>query len=293
MVKKIENLINESISAMNKVKDKNPLTICITNAVTINDCANAILAIGASPAMTDYKEDIGELVKISDVLVVNFGMLSDEKIEGIRTACKVAKESKVPIVIDPVAVGITENRNKLMLELIKNYEITAIRGNMSEIKAIAKLLELKEMENVEKNIAKGVDASENDAITKNTLKENSNIVKALSKKTKSIIISSGAIDIISNGEEVYGIENGDIMMTQITGCGCVLTSIIGSSIGSNNPLVGAISATLAMGIAGEKAREFVDKNNSGTGTFRTKLIDYLYLLDDEMFKKNENIYSIE
>ena len=292
MIKKSESMSIKITQAIKNVKSEAPLVTCITNAVTINDCANAILAIGASPAMTDYKEDVGELVKVSDALVINFGMLGEEKIEGIRSSCKVAKESKVPIVVDPVAVGITENRNKLILELIENYEIAAVRGNISEIKAIANLLKIEEMKNVTNNSAKGVDASKNDIVSEKNLDENYNIVEGLAKKINTVIIASGPIDIISNGKESYIIQNGDLMMSKITGSGCMLTSIVGAFSGANDPFIAGIAGTIAMGIAGENAGNFVKAEGSGTGTFRTKLIDYLYLLNEEKISKEAKLYKI-
>ncbi|MDR0913129.1 MAG: hydroxyethylthiazole kinase [Methanobrevibacter sp.] len=285
-------LISEVISTVKKIKTENPLTICLTNAVTINDCANAILAINGSPAMTDYDKDIGDLVKIAKSLVINLGMLNDDKIKGIYEGCTVANQFNIPIVIDPVAVGVTTNRNELILDLIAKFDISAIRGNISEIKSIAKLLNLKEIEKLEINTAKGVDASENDLVNKNNLKQYTKIVEELSKYTNSVIIASGPIDIISNGKTSYAIENGDEMATKITGSGCMLTSIVGSYIGVSNPLTGAITGSLIMAIAEEQAKEYVDKDKSGTGTFRVKLIDYLSLMDDKTIKTYSRINNV-
>lgn len=288
-----ENLLNKIVSIMNKVKNENPLTICITNAVTINDCANAILAIDGSPAITDYSEDVGELITIAKALVINLGMLNDEKIKGIFKACDVATKIGLPIIIDPVAVGVTENRNKLIIKLIENYNINSIRGNISEIKAIAKLLNLDEIKNLESNLAKGVDANEKDIITQKNLKKNTSLIKSLAKKIDSVIVCSGPVDVISDGDEIYCIKNGDKLMTKITGSGCVLTSIIGSYIGSSNSIIGSITGTLVMGIAGEQAKEYIKKENSGTGTFRTKLIDYLSQMNEKTILEKNKIFKME
>lgn len=292
MFKKSENMSNEIIQAVQNVKSKIPLVNCITNAVTINDCANAILAIGGSPAMAEDMEDVCEFVKIANSLVINLGKLNKERVNVILKACSYATQLNKPIILDPVGVGITKFRDETTIELIKNYNIMAIRGNMSEIKAIAKLLKIKEMKNVINNTAKGVDVSEKDTISEKNLDENCNIVKGLAKTINAVIIASGPIDIISNGEHVYISQNGDPMMARITGSGCMLTSLVGAFFGANDPFIAGIAATITMGIAGENARNVTKANQAGPGTFRTSLIDYLYLLNKEKILNEAKLYKI-
>lgn len=267
-------MINEKLEklpiALEEVKEKNPLTICITNAVTINDCANAILAIGGSPAMAEDPIEIEEFIEIADALVINIGKISKDQIKGMKLAAKHATKTNTPIVIDPVGVGVTKARNELILDLLKE-NITAIRGNLTEIKTIANLLEIIE----ESNMVKGVDANENDMISDENLSDNVEIIKKLASELNTVIIASGETDIISDGEIAVAIENGDEMMSRITGAGCMLTSIVGSCVSASDDLDGSIFATVAMGIAGEKARIKVEEENLGTGSFRTYLIDYL------------------
>ncbi|MCC7552928.1 MAG: hydroxyethylthiazole kinase [Methanobacteriaceae archaeon] len=286
----MEQIADEIKNALENIKEKKPLTQCITNVVTVNDCANAVLAVGASPIMADDAEEVEEIVEIADTLVVNIGKLSETQIEAMNVACKYASKTKTPITIDPVGCGISNLRNKTTMDIINNYYVSVIRGNMSEIKAIGNLLEIKS-DNSEK--AKGVDANESDIITKENLKTNSLIVEKVSKKTNAVVIASGPIDIISDGEKTIAIENGDSMMERITGSGCMLSSIVGSFIGSSDTFNGSIAATLIMSIAGENAKKYVDEHNLGTGTFRSKLIDNLYKLDSEEIIEKGNIYTIE
>ncbi len=285
-------IIKESIEALKNVKDINPLTHCITNYVTINDCANAVLAIGGSPMMADDPEEVKEFVEIANALVINIGKMSQSQVEAMIIGSKHGKETNTPIVLDPVAVGVTNLRNNLVLELINKSKISVIRGNMSEIKAIARLIKLEEILSSIKAKSKGVDVSEDDEITKNNLKDNGIIVKALAKKLDTVIIASGAIDIISNGKITYACENGDELMPKITGSGCMLTSIIGTFCGANDPFIGGLSGTIAMGIAGEIAGQSVKKEKCGTGTFRVRLIDNLYNLDEKTIKENIKLYEI-
>lgn len=284
MINEIDLLYNLDETLTN-IKEKNALTHCITNSVTINDCANAVLAIGGSPFMAEDIEELKEVVTIADVLVINIGKLSKDQIEAMNVSSKVANETNTPIVLDPVGVGVTELRNRVTLNLIENYDIAAIRGNISEIKAIAKLVGVLD----ESNAAKGVDVNVDDMITEDNLKANADLICELSSKLNTVILASGPIDILSDGKTTIAIDNGDDMMPLITGSGCMLSAIVGSCIGGSNPFDGSLVAILAMNIAGEKARAKVDERDEGTGSFRAYLIDYLYKTNSETLINESNI----
>ena len=272
MINNIEDIKGNLKNSLENVRKNNPLTHCITNSVTINDCANAVLAIGGSPIMAEDEEEMEEVVEIADVLVINIGKLSKEQIKAMNVSAAHATKTNTPIVLDPVGAGISQLRNNTIKYLVENNNITAIRGNISEIKAIANIIGLLNTESA----AKGVDVSEDDIISRDNLEINGNLVKELAKKLDTIVIASGPLDIISNGETIVVLDNGDEMMPLITGSGCMLTSIVGSCVAVNDPFEGSILASIAMSLAGEKAREKVDENNLGTGSFRTFIIDYLY-----------------
>ena len=261
-------LLNNIEKNLTKIKQKNALTHCITNSVTINDCANAILAIGGSPFMAEDAEELEEVVSISDALVINIGKLSKTQIEAMEISCETANKTNTPIILDPVGVGVTQLRNKVTMDLIEKYNISAIRGNISEIKAIAKLANVLD----ESNAAKGVDVNEADIITPENLKANGEIICALASKLNTTILASGPIDILSDGKLTIAIDNGDEMMPLIT-----------------TPLEGCLVAILAMNIAGEKARAKVDEKDEGTGSFRAYLIDYLYQTNSTSLINKANI----
>ena len=274
-----EELLQKIPELLNEVKSKNPLTHCITNFVTVNDCANAVLAIGASPIMSEDIEEVAEVVSIADALVINIGKLSHEQVEAMKISSAQANKINTPVILDPVGVGISQLRNKVTLEIIENYKLAAIRGNITEIKTIAKLTGIIS----ESNTAKGVDVSESDIITQDNLNENADVISKLAAKLDTVILASGPI------ETTIAIDNGDEMMPYITGSGCMLSSIVGSCIGATNPLEGTMLAALLMTIAGEKARSKVDSENAGTGSFRAYLIDYLYKLDGQTLINKSNI----
>lgn len=280
-----ETLLDNIEKNLNDIRDKNALTHCITNSVTINDCANAVLAIGGSPFMAEDAEELEEVVTIADVVVINIGKLSKSQIESMKISAKKANETSTPIVLDPVGVGVTNLRNRTTMNLIENYDIAAIRGNITEIKAIAKLSGVLD----ESNTAKGVDVNADDIITEENLKDNAYLIKELASRLNTTILASGPIDILTDGETVISIDNGDDMMPLITGSGCMLSSIVGSCIAGSNPLEGSLIAILAMNLAGEKARAKVDERDEGTGSFRAYLIDYLYRTEAERLVNESNI----
>ena len=285
MINNEEKILENIGETLNDIQEKNPLTHCITNSVTINDCANAVLAIGGSPFMAEDAEELEEVVTIADALVINIGKLSKTQVEAMHISAKTANKTNTPIVLDPVGVGVTELRNRTTMNLIENYQMTAIRGNISEIKAIAKLSGVID----ENNAAKGVDVNIDDIITEENLAANGEIIKELASKLNTTILASGPIDILSDGETTISIDNGDDMMPLITGSGCMLSSIVGSCVGGSTPLEGSLVAILAMNIAGEKARAKVDANDEGTGSFRAYLIDYLYKTNAESLVNESNI----
>lgn len=285
MINTIEEIKERLPETLKNVRKNVPVTHCITNSVTINDCANAVLAIGGSPIMAEDSDEIEEIVEIASVVVINIGKLSEEQLEAMEISCKYANKTNTPIVIDPVGAGISALRNNTIKNLVENYKITAIRGNISEIKAIANIIGLTETESA----AKGVDVNDDDIITRNNLDTNGNLVKELAEKLNTVIIASGPLDIISDGETIVVLDNGDEMMPLITGSGCMLTSIVGSCVANNDAFEGSILASLAMSLAGEKARAKVDSLDLGTGSFRAFLIDYLYKTNAESLINDSNM----
>ncbi|WP_406533045.1 hydroxyethylthiazole kinase [Methanobrevibacter sp.] len=285
MINSEKELLEKINQTVTQIKEKNPLTHCITNTVTINDCANASLAIGGSPIMAEDIEEVEEITTIASALVINIGTLTKLQIESMKLSAKTANKTDTPIILDPVGVGVSKLRNDTTIDLIENYDIATIRGNISEIKAIAKLTGLID----ENNTAKGVDVNIDDIITEENIEANGRIIKELAAKLNTTILASGPIDILSDGKTTVAIYNGDDMMPLITGSGCMLSTIVGSCVGGSSPLEGSLVAILAMNIAGEKARAKVDEKDEGTGSFRAYLIDYLYKTNAESLVSESKI----
>ena len=277
MINNENEILKKIPDTLNKFKTTTPLTQCITNFVTVNDCANAILALGGSPIMADDPQEVEEIVNIANALVINIGTVRKEQIEAMKLRSAQANKTNTPITIDPVGVGISKVRNDTTLDLIENYDVAAIRGNITEIKTISKLINIID----DTNTAKGVDVCDDDVITEENLKLNGEIIAKTAEKLNTVILASGPIDILSDGKTTIAIYGGDEMMPLITGSGCMLSSLVGSCAGAVDPFNGTLLAILAMNKAGEKARAKVDENNLGTGSFRTFLIDALYQTDAE------------
>jgi hydroxyethylthiazole kinase len=260
--------MTRKIDAIEQIVDairiKTPLVHNITNYVVMNSTANALLAIGASPIMAHAKEEVEDIVAISSSLVLNMGTLSDKWIDSMLLGAKKAKEINLPFVFDPVGVGASIYRTNTALKIIETATPTVIRGNASEILALAQLTT---------NI-KGVDST---IQTEDALEG----AFKLSKKLNNTIVISGAIDYIVTGDVVSKISNGSPLMPKVTGLGCTATAIIGACIAVEPDVHLASTAAMAiMGIAGDRA----DKLSKGPASFQVNFIDSLYLLTGEIVK---------
>lgn len=253
-----------------EIRKQKPLIHNITNYVVMNNTANALLAIGASPVMAHAVEEVADMVKIASALAVNIGTLSSHWIEGMKIAMSAAKEKGIPIVFDPVGVGATPFRNTTCEELLHLVNPTIIRGNPSEIMALAKLNE---------SNTKGVDSTESsDKALESAYK--------LSQYYKCVVSISGEVDYIVEGRTVAKVFNGSAMMPLVTGLGCTATSLTAAFAAVNRSyFAAALHAMAVMGIAGEIASEAA----LGTGTLQVEFIDALHLLEKEQIESRIKI----
>lgn len=279
-----EEVKKEIVEVIKAVRERKPLIECITNYVTIGDCANIVLAAGASPIMAEDRREIEEIVSVAGAVVLNIGTLQPETIETMVIAGKKANELGVPVVLDPVGVGATTLRNDTAALLCENIHFSVIRGNMSEIRALAGY----------GAATKGVDAGQNDAAKLEAIEESVKIVGGLARKLDCCVAATGGIDIVAYNGKAYVLDNGHAMMGDVTGTGCMCSSVVGAYCGGglHRPGVEALAAVLTMCIAGEKAFEYVDKGERGIGTFREKLFDYVYTIDKKDIDERGKIYEI-
>lgn len=263
---------------MQQVKEKEPLVQCITNFVTVNDCANILLSIGATPTMAMDCREVEEAVAKVSALVCNMGAI--EHLESMLLAGKEANRLHIPVVLDPVGAGGTTLRQEAASLLIQAVQFAAIRGNASEIKAIAGI----------HSRGRGVDAAKEDIISENSLQKDIEIFEELAKRIHTVVAVSGPIDVITNGEQTMLIRNGCPTMARITGSGCMLTTLMGAFCGANEEQIfeAAALAVAVMGIAGELAEEKRIQNKTGNATFRNALIDAIFNITAEQIKEKIN-----
>ena len=253
------------------VREREPLVQCITNFVTVNDCANIILAAGGSPSMADDVREAAEAVRGSAALVCNLGAIA--AVDAMVSAGKTANELGKPVVLDPVAAGNTALRRQESGRLLAGVKFAAIRGNASEIRALAR----------GELTGSGVDVSGEDAVTDATLPRTVETARLLAKQTGAVVAVSGPIDVVTDGGQTILLRNGCATMARITGSGCMLTSLLGAFCGADpgHPFEAACAAIAAMGVAGDLAEERRLRNGTGNATFRTDLIDAVFNLTEE------------
>lgn len=263
--------------SLEKVRISHPLVHNITNYVTVNDCANAILACGASPIMADDIGEVTEITSVCNALNINIGTLNERTVKSMLAAGKKAKELSHPVVLDPVGAGASKLRTDTALKIINEVRPDIIRGNISEIKALAG----------NSFTTKGVDADINDAVTEDNLKDSVAFAKAFSASTNAVIAITGAIDICADKDDAYCIYNGTPMMSDITGTGCQLSAITAAfaAADTSNILISTAAAVCAMGICGEKARERMTALD-GNSSYRNYIIDALYRLSGDELEMN-------
>ena len=261
---------------LHNVRRKCPLIHNITNYVTVNDCANIVLACGASPIMADDREEAAEITAICSGLNINIGTLNSRTIASMLIAGKRANELCHPVVLDPVGAGASRLRTETAMKLLEEVKFSVIRGNISEIKTLA----------CGSGTTKGVDADAADQVTEENLDGVISFAKAFARKTGAVIAITGAVDIVADSEKAYCIRNGHPMMSSITGTGCQLSAMTAAFVTANpeQPLEAAAAAVSAMGYAGEIAYSRLTETD-GNATYRNYIIDAIYNLTPEMLEK--------
>ena len=238
------------------VEKRRPVVQCITNIVTVNDCANALLAIGGSPTMAHHPEEMADFAAVSDALVCNMG--ATESLDAMMAAGMASKNGR-PVVVDPVGCASSAFRRGKCLELIKAVQPSCIRGNAAEIKALA----------TDHNTGRGVDDLE--AETPDAARS----AMDLARKTGAIVVASGETDYIADGIRLYEVKGGTAWMSRVTGTGCMLSSLLGAFLAVENSALSAAACCAMMNTCAEKALAETAGRQGGTGTFHICLMDAL------------------
>lgn len=242
------------------LRAKKPLVQNITNYVAMDISANALLAIGAAPAMVRAPQESIEFARVIDALVINTGTLTKDAANAMLTAAKAAREHGKPWLIDPVGVGGLSLRSDTVLKLLEHGP-ALIRGNGSEIIATARLLGLSE----DATVPRGVESVSASGAAESA-------ASALARHCRCTIAATGPVDFITDGTRVLRLANGHEIMTRVTALGCSLSGVAGAFLGVASDPLEAAAATLAVyGVAGDMAFESAQRPAS----FRTAFLDML------------------
>jgi hydroxyethylthiazole kinase len=281
--------------AQERIRAQRPLVHSITSPVAINDCANAILALGAQPICAEHPKEVAGITRMAKALTVSLANITDARLESILISGRTAREIGIFSVIDAVGVTCSPLRMEHAQNFIRDCHPTVIKGNVSEIRALAGA----------QFHATGIDVGEADAVTgehKDVLIGTAKLVRDYAAHTGAVVLASGVIDLISNGRDVYAIHNGSPHMSRVTGTGCILTCIIGTflSVASGNvsepntaaPLTASLLGTAVWGICGEIADQ-PPESFRGLGTYHINLLDALSLLTTEQFKEHIHVEKLD
>ncbi|WP_440887358.1 hydroxyethylthiazole kinase [Vibrio sp. WZ-1] len=255
-------LIEQITQALTAVRQQKPLVVNITNYVVMNNTANALLAIGASPIMAHSKQEMAEMMSFAGALVINIGTLDSVWTPRMSYAVEQANANGKIVVLDPVGCGASSLRTETSREIARLANKLIIRGNASEIIALAG----------EQAQSKGVDALDSSDAALGA----ANFL--VSEYGASVVISGETDYIVTKGQTVQ-LNNGHEMMLYVTGMGCTLTALTGAfaAVGDNTGL----AAAAVLGVVGEIAAE----QARGPGSLQMNLLDELYQLNEETLAK--------
>ncbi|MGI6013538.1 MAG: hydroxyethylthiazole kinase [Oscillospiraceae bacterium] len=261
---------------LEQVRETVPLIHNITNYVTVNDCANILLACGGSPIMADEPEEVEDIQSICGGLTLNIGTLNTRTVPSMLLAGRRANKLGHPVILDPVGAGASHLRTETARKLVQQIRFAAIRGNISEIKALVGL----------DSDTQGVDASVADAVTEETLDNILAFVGRLSAQTGAVIAITGSIDLVADSNRAFVIHNGRREMGKITGTGCMLTAMTAAYLTANpnDPLTATAAAVCAMGVCGEIAFARLQPGE-GNATYRSRILDAVCHLDGETLEE--------
>ncbi|WP_435924246.1 hydroxyethylthiazole kinase [Paenibacillus sp. DYY-L-2] len=271
------SMLEKELSALlTQVQNTKPLVHNMTNVVVTNFTANGLYALGASPVMAYAPEEVADMAKIAGALVLNIGTLSSELIDAMIVAGRSANEHGVPVLLDPVGAGATRFRTESALRILSKVHVSLVRGNAAEV---ANLLG-------EGGVIKGVDAGDSDTY------ENASLAVRAARQFGAVVAITGREDVIADGTACRGISGGDALLTQVTGTGCLLTSVLGAFAAVCPDMLLAGTAGLAFyGTAAARAAERTAA--FGPGSFQIAFLDELAKLHPHSLKGYAAVRDIE
>ncbi|WP_307892828.1 hydroxyethylthiazole kinase [Bacillus swezeyi] len=265
----------DAATGIEEVRKQKPLVHNMTNNVVTNFTANGLLSLGASPVMAYAREEAAEMAKIAGALVLNIGTLSLESVESMIIAGQSANEHGVPVILDPVGAGATSFRTASAQRIMRKVKVSVVRGNAAEI---ANTLG-------EDWAIKGVDAGEGSG-------DRMELAKKAAKAWNTVVVITGAEDVVTDGTSAYTIGNGHELLTKVTGTGCLFTSVIGAYCAVQKDYCkAAVSAAAFYGLAAELAAE--KTANQGPGSFQVEFLNQLAAVNADDIKQRGIVREVE
>lgn len=259
---------------LEKLRKESPLIHCITHPIAINDCANMVLAFGARPIMAEHPGEAAGITRQAKALGVSLGNVTESRLMAIRISGRTAYENHIPCIMDLAGVASSPLRQDFARDFIRECHPAVLKGNASEIRALAQEIQLN----------CGVDVQKEDAISKDTIGRAAENARKLARRARCVVLVSGKIDLVTDGGQTWRIDNGNEQMSRITGTGCMLNVIAAACLSAGAPLDACIAAAAGFGICAEAT----DKG-AGPGTFRMQLLDAAYFLDAVQFAERARI----
>ena len=248
----------------NKIKKEKPLIHAITNPISINQCANTAISLGAMPIMAEHPGEVQEITRTARALLLNLGNITDVRMQSMLLSSKVAGKENIPIIIDAVGAACSTLRYNFLSGILKDISPTLIKGNYSEIYALDNTAYRSHGVNAQPNLCAEI-------VGKSAVN--------LAKKHRSFVLATGKTDIITDGKRMFYIHNGHPRLSSVTGTGCMLGMLCSVFLSVHTDIQAVCMATAVMGICGEQA-----SCCKGNGSFMTGLMDNLSLLTDIDFE---------
>lgn len=254
------------------VRERSSLIHCITNPISINQCANAILAVGGRPIMAEHPREVSEITATAGALMLNLGNITDVRMEAMRLSARTA-EHGTPILLDAVGVACSRLRRDYACGLMEAVTPAVIKGNYSEINALYQ----------ERYRASGVDADA--ALDAQTVER---AAAALARTRRTVVLASGKVDIVTDGTRLIRVRNGTPQLSCVTGTGCMLGALTAAYLSAASGLDAAVTACAVLGVCGQLA-----ETERGSGSFMVGLLDALSTLQDAELERYMDLEEIE
>ena len=282
-------LLSQLEPILTYIQQEAPLIHCITNPISINDCANILLAIGARPIMAEHPDEVAEITAIAKGLALNLGNITDARMASMKISAGAAKDKGIPFVLDLVGLSCSRLRQKYAKELLQIAVPDIIKGNISELRTLLGLPTTPGM---------GVEAGQKEMVTKENALEYARIFQKQAREYHTLLLATGPIDLVVSSEEAYIIANGSNALASITGTGCMnnvlagacLAGVHGISSQATNNTLAAILSCLLLGIAGENIQDIY--LNQGPGSFHYSLMDSISKLTPQTIAQPCNITKL-